>query len=42
MIIPEGWILRPILSMFGFGPKGPVKGMTQLIFHLESHVDVSS
>ena len=42
MIIPEGWILRPILSMFGFGPKGPVKGVTQSIFHLVSHVDVSS
>jgi len=25
MIIPEGFILRPILSMFGFGPDGPAK-----------------
>ena len=26
MLIPESWILRPFLSMFGFGPAGPVKG----------------
>ncbi|GJE93550.1 hypothetical protein PsYK624_097090 [Phanerochaete sordida] len=26
MLIPESWLLRPVLSMFGFGPYGPVKG----------------
>lgn len=26
MLIPESWILRPLLSMFGFGPEGPIKG----------------
>ncbi|KAF8128198.1 hypothetical protein EV363DRAFT_1341128 [Boletus edulis] len=26
MLIPESWILRPFLSVFGFGPAGPVKG----------------
>lgn len=26
MLIPESWILRPLLSLFGFGPAGPVKG----------------
>jgi len=26
LILPEIWFLRPILSIFGFGPSGPVKG----------------
>jgi len=26
LILPEMWFLRPILSIFGFGPSGPVKG----------------
>ncbi|KAK7681777.1 hypothetical protein QCA50_015124 [Cerrena zonata] len=26
MIIPESWVLRTILRIFGFGPGGPVKG----------------
>ncbi|KAF8161194.1 hypothetical protein B0H34DRAFT_796021 [Crassisporium funariophilum] len=26
MILPEGFILRPLLQMFGFGPAGPVEG----------------
>ena len=26
LLIPETWILRPFLSLFGFGPAGPVKG----------------
>ncbi|KAF8548040.1 hypothetical protein OG21DRAFT_1423796, partial [Imleria badia] len=26
LLIPESWILRPFLSLFGFGPSGPVKG----------------
>ncbi|KAN0100111.1 hypothetical protein V8E55_000095 [Tylopilus felleus] len=26
LLIPESWILRPFLKLFGFGPKGPVKG----------------
>ena len=26
LLIPESWILRPLLSLFGFGPFGPVKG----------------
>jgi len=28
MIIPESWLLRPLLRLFGFGPYGPVKGST--------------
>ncbi|EED85598.1 predicted protein [Postia placenta Mad-698-R] len=28
MIIPEGWILRPVARLFGIGPYGPVKGST--------------
>ncbi|KAJ7126390.1 hypothetical protein C8R43DRAFT_1028814 [Mycena crocata] len=28
LLIPESWILRPVLSVFGFGPTGPVKGTT--------------
>jgi hypothetical protein len=28
MLIPEYWVLRPLLSLFGFGPTGPVKGAT--------------
>lgn len=26
LLLPEIPILRPILSMFGFGPSGPVEG----------------
>ncbi|KAF7352439.1 hypothetical protein MVEN_01208500 [Mycena venus] len=26
MLIPEYWVLRPLLRIFGFGPIGPVKG----------------
>ncbi|KAF8436027.1 hypothetical protein L210DRAFT_2492856 [Boletus edulis BED1] len=26
LLIPESWILKPFLRMFGFGPYGPVKG----------------
>ncbi|RXW22002.1 hypothetical protein EST38_g3840 [Candolleomyces aberdarensis] len=26
LVIPESFILRPILSAFGFGPTGPIKG----------------
>ncbi|KAF8548038.1 hypothetical protein OG21DRAFT_1501252 [Imleria badia] len=26
LLIPQSWILRPFLSLFGFGPSGPVKG----------------
>jgi len=26
MLIPEYWVLRPLLRLFGFGPIGPVKG----------------
>jgi len=26
IIIPQGLILRPILTLFGFGPSGPIKG----------------
>ncbi|RXW22006.1 hypothetical protein EST38_g3841 [Candolleomyces aberdarensis] len=26
LMIPESFILRPILSLFGFGPTGPIKG----------------
>ncbi|KAJ7437831.1 hypothetical protein B0H11DRAFT_2294172 [Mycena galericulata] len=28
MLIPNYWLLRPVLSLFGFGPTGPVKGST--------------
>ncbi|KAF8545927.1 hypothetical protein OG21DRAFT_1306960 [Imleria badia] len=27
LLIPESWILRPFLSLFGFGPSGPIKGL---------------
>lgn len=36
MLIPEAWILRPLLSMFGFGPEGPVKGT--LKFYIEPRI----
>lgn len=26
MFVPQGWILRPLLRAFGFGPQGTVKG----------------
>jgi len=26
LVVPEAWILRPVLSLFGFGPYGPIKG----------------
>ena len=26
MLIPESWILHPLLSMMGYGPYGPIKG----------------
>lgn len=26
LLIPESWFLRPLMSLFGFGPFGPVKG----------------
>ncbi|KAJ6538449.1 hypothetical protein DFH09DRAFT_1176912 [Mycena vulgaris] len=26
LLIPNYWFLRPILSAFGFGPIGPIKG----------------
>lgn len=26
LLLPEVWFLRPFLSMFGFGPYGPIKG----------------
>jgi hypothetical protein len=26
MLIPEYWVLRPVLGLFGFGPTGPGKG----------------
>ena len=26
MLIPESWILRPMLAMLGFGPEGPMAG----------------
>ncbi|KAJ7167580.1 hypothetical protein C8R46DRAFT_1034249 [Mycena filopes] len=28
MLIPDYWILRPLLGVFGFGPAGPIKGST--------------
>ncbi|KIP05248.1 hypothetical protein PHLGIDRAFT_19771 [Phlebiopsis gigantea 11061_1 CR5-6] len=28
MLIPQGFILRPLLSLIGFGPFGPIKGST--------------
>jgi hypothetical protein len=31
LMIPEGFILRPILSALGFGPTGPIKGMPSAI-----------
>lgn len=32
MIIPESWLLRPLLRLFGFGPYGPVKGWSMVMF----------
>ncbi|KAG6375252.1 hypothetical protein JVT61DRAFT_3468 [Boletus reticuloceps] len=29
LLIPESWILRPFLRVFGFGPYGPVKGTVE-------------
>ncbi|KAF9789199.1 hypothetical protein BJ322DRAFT_1105065 [Thelephora terrestris] len=26
MLVPESWFLRPLLSMIGYGPYGPIKG----------------
>ncbi|KAI9568334.1 hypothetical protein HD554DRAFT_2099564 [Boletus coccyginus] len=26
LLIPQSWILRPLLSLFGFGLRGPVRG----------------
>ncbi|GBE89581.1 predicted protein [Sparassis crispa] len=26
LLIPESWVLRPLMSLFGFGPYGPIKG----------------
>ncbi|CAL1702686.1 unnamed protein product [Somion occarium] len=26
MLVPESWILKPLLRIFGFGPRGPIKG----------------
>ncbi|KAJ6475673.1 hypothetical protein DFH09DRAFT_446238 [Mycena vulgaris] len=28
VLIPDYWLLRPLLGLFGFGPTGPVKGTT--------------
>ncbi|KAJ7740889.1 hypothetical protein B0H14DRAFT_2989806, partial [Mycena olivaceomarginata] len=27
MLIPEYWVLRPVLGLFGFGPTGPGKAV---------------
>jgi hypothetical protein len=37
MIIPEGFILRPLLRVFGFGPGGVTKG-NFLLFRVHVHV----
>jgi hypothetical protein len=29
LLVPESWILRPFLSLFGFGPTGPIKGASK-------------
>ena len=29
MLVPESWILRPLLNVIGFGPAGPVKGASK-------------
>jgi hypothetical protein len=26
-VLFEGWLLRPLLRLLGFGPLGPIKGM---------------
>lgn len=31
LLIPEMWLLRPVLSIFGFGPSGPVEGRDKVI-----------
>ena len=39
LLIPESWILRPFLSMFGFGPAGPIKGaLKRTTTHCKSSV----
>ena len=30
MLFPGSWFLRPLLSLFGFGPRGPVRGQSAL------------
>lgn len=34
MFIPESWILRPFLGLFGFGPAGPLEGALKGYKHL--------
>lgn len=41
LLIPESWILRPLLSVFGFGPAGPVKGALKLS-SITTHCELSS
>ena len=39
LLIPESWILRPFLSLLGFGPAGPIKGALKHQNHtFEAHV----
>jgi len=35
LLIPESWILLPLLRLFGFGPAGPIKG--SVAARLQSH-----
>ena len=40
LAIPESWILRPFVRMFGFGTGGPVKGTLKRQNHtFETQVD---
>ena len=34
LIIPEDWLLRQVLSLFGFGPSSPVKGVVDRWFSI--------
>ena len=33
MLVPESWILRPLLNMMGFGQYGPIKRMQSIIYY---------
>lgn len=34
LLLPKGWLFRQILDLFGFGLKGPVKGVAHFLLSL--------